>query len=167
MGDSGYVAPLQAWQNAKPAVTKLVKIDDWLPAAHICLCMVREDYDWDWSGAENEFKRSIQLNPNSATAHQWYGDFLTKLGRFEDARLELKKAQELDPLSLLINTTVGRQLYFARQYEAAIDQLQKALDMDPNFVPAQHAIESAYAQIVMFKEAVADRQQDMTLPDST
>jgi len=163
MGDSGYVAPLQAWQNAKSAATQAVKIDDSLPEGHISLALVREDYDWDWSGAENEFKRAIQLNPNSATAHQWYGDFLTKLGRFEDARLELKKAQELDPLSLLINTTVGRQLYFARQYEAAIDQLQKALDMDPNFVPAQHAIESAYAQNGMFKEAVAERQKVLTL----
>ena len=163
MGDSGYVAPLQAWQNAKSAATQAVKIDDSLPEAHISLALVREDYDWDWSGAENEFKRAIQLNPNSATAHQWYGDFLTKLGRFEDARLELKKAQELDPLSLLINTTVGRQLYFSRQYEAAIDQLQKALDMDPNFVPAQHAIESAYAQNGMFKEAVAERQKVLTL----
>src|SRR5438094_786372 len=163
MGDSGYVAPLQAWQNAKSAATQAVKIDDSLPEGHISLALVREDYDWDWSGAENEFKRAIQLNPNSATAHQWYGDFLTKLGRFEDARLELKKAQELDPLSLLINTTVGRQLYFARQYEAAIDQLQKALDMDPNFLPTQHAIESAYAQNGMFKEAVAERQKVLTL----
>ena len=163
MGDSGYVAPLQAWQNAKSAATQAVKIDDSLPEGHISLALVREDYDWDWSGAENEFKRAIQLNPNSATAHQWYGDFLTKLGRFDDARLELKKAQDLDPLSLLINTTVGRQLYFSRQYEAAIDQLQKALDMDPNFVPAQHAIESAYAQNGMFKEAVAERQKVLTL----
>jgi serine/threonine protein kinase/tetratricopeptide (TPR) repeat protein len=163
MGDSGYVAPSQVWQNAKSAATQAVKIDDSLPEGHISLALVREDYDWDWSGAENEFKRAIQLNPNSATAHQWYGDFLTKLGRFDDARLELKKAQDLDPLSLLINTTVGRQLYFARQYDAAIDQFQKALDMDPNFVPAQHAIESAYAQNGMFKEAVAERQKVLTL----
>src|SRR5205823_1792825 len=83
MGDSGYVAPLQAWQNAKSAATQAVKLDDSLPEGHISLALVREDYDWDWSGAENEFKRAIQLNPNSATAHQWYGDFLTKLGRFE------------------------------------------------------------------------------------
>jgi len=107
--------------------------------------------------------KAIQLNPNSATAHHWYGDCLTKLGRFEEARQQLKKAQELDPLSLLINTSVGRQLYFARQYASAIEQLQKTLQMDENFVPAQHAIEAAYAQNGMYKDAVAERQKVLTL----
>ena len=140
-----------------------VKIDDMLSEAHISLALVREGYDWDWPGAETEFKRAIQLNANSATAHHWYGDFLARLGRSEEARTELKKAQELDPLSLLINTSVGRQLYFARQYETAIQQLKKTLDMDPNFVPAQHAIEAAYAQSGMYREAVAERQKVLTL----
>jgi serine/threonine protein kinase/tetratricopeptide (TPR) repeat protein len=163
MGDSGYVTPREVWQNAKSAATQAVKIEDSLPEAHISLALVRENYDWDWPGAESEFKRAIELNPNSATSHQWYGDFLTKLGRFEEARLELKKAQDLDPLSLLINTSAGQQLYFARQYEAAIQELQKALELDPKFVPAQHAIEAAYAQSGMFKEAVAERQKVLTL----
>jgi eukaryotic-like serine/threonine-protein kinase len=166
MGDSGYVVPTEVWQNAKSAAMQSVKIDDTLPEAHIALALVREDYDWDWAGAESEFKRAIQLNPNSAAAHQWYGDFLTRLGRFDEARVELKKAQDLDPLSLLINTSVGRQLYFARQYEAAIKQLRKTLDMDPNFVPAQHAMELAYAQNGMYREAVVERQKVLTLSGS-
>jgi eukaryotic-like serine/threonine-protein kinase len=163
MGDSGYVAPRQVWQNAKSAAMQAVKLDDALPEAHISLALVHENYDWDWPGAENEFKRALQLNPNSATAHHWYGDFLTKLGRFEEARVELKKAQDLDPLSLLINTSVGRELYFARQYDPAIAQFQKTLQMDQNFVPAQHAIEAAYAQNGMYKDAVAERQKVLTL----
>jgi serine/threonine protein kinase/tetratricopeptide (TPR) repeat protein len=163
MGDSGYLAPSQVWQNAKSAAMQSVKIDDSLPEAHISLALVREDYDWDWMGAENEFKRALQLNPNSAGAHHWYGDFLTRLGRFDEAATELKKAQDLDPLSLLINTNVGRQLYFSRQYEPAVKQFRKTLDMDPNFVPAQHAIELAYAQTGMFREAVAERQKVLTL----
>ena len=141
-----------------------VKIDDQLPEAHISLALVRADYDWDWAGAESEFKRAIQLNANSATAHQWYGDFLTRMGRFEEAKLELKKAQELDPvLASHQYQSVGRQLYFARQYDAAIQQLQKTLDMDPKFVPAQHAIEAAYAQNGMYKEAVGERQNVLTV----
>src|SRR2546425_1829657 len=163
LGDSGYVAPKQVWPKAKSAAMQAVKIDDMLSEAHISLALVREGYDWDWPGAETEFKRAIQLNANSATAHHWYGDFLARLGRSEEARTELKKAQELDPLSLLINTSVGRQLYFARQYETAIQQLKKTLDMDPNFVPAQHAIEAAYAQSGMYREAVAERQKVLTL----
>jgi TolB-like protein/Tfp pilus assembly protein PilF/tRNA A-37 threonylcarbamoyl transferase component Bud32 len=163
MGDSGYVAPREVWQNAKSAAMQAVKIDDTLPEAHISLALVRENYDWDWLGAEKEFKRAIELNPNSATSRQWYGAFLTKLGRFDEARLELKKAQDLDPLSLRINTSAGQQFYFARQYDAAIQQLQKTLDMDAKFVPAQHAIEAAFAQKHMYKEAVAERQKVLTL----
>jgi len=85
------------------------------------------------------------------------------MGRFDEARVELKKAQELDPLSLLTNTSLGRQFYFTRQYEAAIQQLNKTLEIDPKFVPAQHAIEAAYAQNGMFKEAIGERQKVLTL----
>jgi eukaryotic-like serine/threonine-protein kinase len=163
MGDSGYVAPREIWQKAKEAAMQAVRMDDSLPEAHISLALVRENYDWDWAAAEAEFRKALQLNPNSATAHHWYGDCLTKLGRFEEARQELKKAQELDPLSLLINTSVARQLYFSRQYAGAIEQLQKTLQMDQTFVPAQHAIEAAYAQNGMYKDAVAERQKVLTL----
>ena len=166
MGASGYVAPAQVWQSAKSAAMQSVKIDDTLPEGHISLALIRENFDWDWAGAEKEFKRAIELNPNSAEAHHWYGDFLTRLARFDEARVELKKGQDLDPLSLLINTSVGRQLYFARQYPAAIEQFRKALDMDPNFVPAQHAIELAYVQNGMYREAVAERQKVLTLSGS-
>jgi serine/threonine protein kinase/Tfp pilus assembly protein PilF len=166
IGASGYVAPSQVWQSAKSAAMQSVKIDDTLPEGHISLALVRENFDWDWAGAESEFRRAIELNPNSAEAHQWYGNFLTRLGRFDEAKAELKKAQGMDPLSLLIDTSVGRQLYFARQYEAAIEQFRKALDMDPNFVPAQHAIELAYAQNGMFREAIAERQKVLTLSGS-
>jgi serine/threonine protein kinase/Tfp pilus assembly protein PilF len=163
LGESGYIAPLQVWQNAKSAANHAVKLDEGLPEAHISLALVRESYDWDWPGAESEFKRAIELNGNNASAHQWYGDFLTRMGRFDEARVELKKAQELDPLSLLTNTSLGRQLYFTRQYDAAIQRLTKTLEMDPKFVPAQHAIEAAYAQNGMFKEAIGERQRVLTL----
>ena len=159
LGESGYIAPLQVWQNAKSAASHAVKLDE----AHISLALVRESYDWDWSGAESEFRRAIELNINNASAHLWYGDFLTRMGRFGEARAELKKAQELDPLSLLTNTSLGRQLYFTRQYDSAIQQLTKTLEMDPKFVPAQHAIEAAYAQNGMFKEAIGERQKVLTL----
>jgi eukaryotic-like serine/threonine-protein kinase len=163
LGESGYMAPHQVWQNAKSAAMQAVKLDDSLPEAHISLALVREAYDWDWDGAESEFKRAIQLNSNSASGHQWYGDFLMRMGRFDEARMELKKAQDLDPLSLLTNTSLGRLLYFTRQYDAAAQQLTKTLDMDAKFVPAQHAIESAYAQNGKYREAIAQRQKVLTL----
>jgi serine/threonine protein kinase/tetratricopeptide (TPR) repeat protein len=163
LGDSGYVAPNKVRQDAKFGAAQALKIDDTLPEAHISLALVREDYDWDWPGAETEFKRALELDPNSPTAHQWYGDFLLRLGRTAEARAELKKALELDPLSLPINATVGQQLYFARQYEPAIQQLKKTLDLDLNFVLAQRALEAAYAQAGMYKEAIAQRQKLLTL----
>ena len=163
LGDSGYVASKEVRQDAKSAAMHALAIDDMLPEAHIALALVREAYDWDWTGAETEFKRAIQLDPNSATAHQWYGDFLIRLGRLEEAKAELKKAKALDPLSLPINSSVGLQLYFARQYDPAIQQLKETLDLDPNFVPAQHALEAAYAQAGMYTEAVGERQKVLTL----
>jgi serine/threonine protein kinase/tetratricopeptide (TPR) repeat protein len=163
LGDTGYVSPKQVRQNATLAATQALKIDDTLPEAHISLALVHEAYDWDWSGAETEFKRALELDPNSATAHEWYGNFLMRLGRLPEARAELQKALELDPLSLPINASVGRQLYFARQYEPAIQQLKKTLELDPNFVLAQRALEAAYAQSGMYKEAIAERQRLLTL----
>jgi serine/threonine protein kinase/Tfp pilus assembly protein PilF len=163
LGDTGYVAPKQVRQNATVAATQALKIDDALPEAHISLALVHEAYDWDWSGAETEFKRALELDPNSATAHQWYGNFLIRLGRLAEARAELTKALELDPLSLPINASVGQQLYFARQFGPAIQQLKKTLELDPNFVLAQRALEAAYAQSGMYKEAIAERQRLLTL----
>ena len=163
LGEAGYTSPQQVWQNAKSAAQQAVKLDDTLPEAHISLGLVRESYDWDWSGAESEFKRAIQLNTNNPSTHQWYGDFLTRMGRFDEARIELKKAQDLDPLSLLTNTSLGRLLYFTRQYDEAARQLTKTLDMDPKFAPAQRAIEATFAQNGMFKEAVGERQKVLTL----
>jgi serine/threonine protein kinase/TolB-like protein/Tfp pilus assembly protein PilF len=163
LGASGYVAPKSVWLSAKSTAMQALRIDDQLPEAHISLALVRENYDWDWLGTETEFKRAVQLDGNSAVAHYWYGDFLTRMGRFEEAKLELRKAQELDPLSLLTNTSVGRQLYFARQYEPAIQQLKKTLDMDAAFVPAQNGIEDAYVQSGMYQEAVAEQQKVLAL----
>jgi eukaryotic-like serine/threonine-protein kinase len=166
LGESGYIAPREVWQNAKSAAMQAVKPDDTLPGAHIALALVRENYDWDWAGAESEFKRAIQLNPSYASGHQWYGDFLTRTGRFDEARVELRKAQELDPVSTLTQTCIGLQLYFAGQYESAIQQLKKVLEIDPVFVPAQHALDGAYVQSGRYREMIGVRQDVLKLSDN-
>ena len=110
-GPVGYNTPSKVWQNAKKAATQAVQLDDQLPEAHIALALVqRPDYDWNWAGAESEFKKAIQLNANSATAHQWYADFLIRMGRFEQGELELKKAQELDTCHCSWIPGIGRRL---------------------------------------------------------
>src|SRR3989449_6849179 len=163
MGDSGYVAPLQAWQNAKSAATQAVKLDDSLPEGHISLALVREDYDWDWSGAENEFKRAIQLNPNSATAHQWYGDFLTKLGRFEDAEAEVRRAQKLDPLSPIVNMALPEVFTWESRYDEAIAEYKKIIALDPSFPGSYGNLANLYERKHMYSEALDTMQPYLSL----
>jgi tetratricopeptide (TPR) repeat protein len=141
-------------------------IDDTLAEAHTSLGLVKEHYQWDWAAAEKEFKRAIELNPNSPTAHLWYGDFLSNMGRLEDGVRETKKAQQLDPLSLIINTTVGWQYYLSRQYDQSVEQLRKVLDMDQKFAPARRILEGVYSQMGKHKEAVAEREKFVSLSGS-
>ena len=163
MGDYGYLASSEAWPEAKTAAMQALDIDSTLAEAHTSLGLVREHFEWDWPGAEKEFRRAIELNPNSANAHQWFGDYLSNMGQFEEGLRETRKAQEIDPLSRLINTTMGRQLYVAGQNDPAIEQLQKVLDIDPKFAPARRLLEGVYAQMGKYKEAVAEREKMLSL----
>jgi eukaryotic-like serine/threonine-protein kinase len=163
LGDAGYLPPSEAWPKAKAAALQALEIDDTLAEAHTSLALVKEHFEWDWTDAEQEFKRAIELNPNSATAHHWYGDYLGRMGRSEEGLRETKKALELDPLSLIINTSLGRQLYFARQNDQAVEQLRKVLDIDAKFAPARRMLEEVYAQMGKHKEAVAEREKALSL----
>ncbi len=161
--DSGYLAPGDAWPRAKTAAMVAVGIEDSLAEAHTSLALVKAYYDWDWAGAEKEFQRAIDLNPNSAAAHHWYGSFLAKMGRQDDALREIQKARDLDPLSLLISTTLGWDYYVSHQTNQAIGQLKKTLEMDQNYSPARRLLETCYEQQGMYKEAVAEWQKALTL----
>jgi eukaryotic-like serine/threonine-protein kinase len=166
LGDAGYLAPSEAWPKAKAAAMQALEIDDTLAEAHTSLGLVKEHYEWDWTGAEKEFKRAIELNPNSATAHLWYGDFLANTGRLEEGMRETKKAKEFDPLSLIINTTMGWQYYLSHQYVQAVEQLRKALEIDQKFAPARRMLEEVYAQMGKHKEAVDEREKILSLSGS-
>jgi tetratricopeptide (TPR) repeat protein len=124
---------------------------------------VKANYDWDWAGAEKEFQRAIALNPNSAAAHHWYGSFLAKMGRQDEALREIQKARELDPASLVISTTLGWDYYASGQTDRAIEQLKKTLETDQNYSPARRLLEACYEQKGMFREAVAEWQEAITL----
>ena len=163
LGDAGYLPPSEAWPKAKTAAMQALELDDGLAEAHTSLGLVKEHFEWDWAGAEKEFKRAIELNPNLATAHHWYGDYLTNMGRFGEGMAESKRAQELDPLSLIINTTLGWQFYLAGQNDNAVEQLRKVLDIDPKFSPARRILEEVYAHMGKHKEAVAEREKALSL----
>jgi TolB-like protein/DNA-binding winged helix-turn-helix (wHTH) protein/Flp pilus assembly protein TadD len=155
--------PSEALPRAKAAAIRALEMDDTLAEAHTSLAYARFLYYWDWPGAESEFKRAIELNPNYPTAHQWYAYYLAGMGRCEEATAVNLRAQELDPLSLMINTGVGVVFYYARQYDRAIEPLRKTLELNSNFPHAHRALGDTYREKGMFGEAIAELQKAVTL----
>jgi TolB-like protein/DNA-binding winged helix-turn-helix (wHTH) protein/Tfp pilus assembly protein PilF len=139
--------------KARVSALKALQLDDTLAEAHTSLALIAENYEYDWQTAEKEFKRAIQLDPGYATAHQWYAEYLSWRGRFEEALAESEKARQLDPLSMIIAADHATILYYARQYERALAQSQAVLNMDPS---AQHTVSiviHSYVQLHKFAEA--------------
>ncbi len=151
--------------KARAAALKALQIDDSLAEAHTSLALIAENYDWDWQTAEKEYRRAIQLDPNYATAHQWYAEYLSYLGRFDEAFRESERARQLDPLSLIIAADNGAILYFSRQYDRAIEQLRVVLEIEPNF-PRAHVLVFAYVQKGLFAEALADVEKWRRVDDT-
>jgi serine/threonine protein kinase/tetratricopeptide (TPR) repeat protein len=150
----GFMDPRIAYANSKEAVAKALDIDDDLAEAHASLGWIKMFHDWDWSGAEAEFLKAFQLNPNYANAHYFYSLYLCVMGRYDESFAEISRALELDPIDLVFNTIQAVTLYWGRRYDAAIEQLQKTLDMDPNFYIANLYLGSALAAKEMWREAV-------------
>jgi TolB-like protein/DNA-binding winged helix-turn-helix (wHTH) protein/Flp pilus assembly protein TadD len=159
----GFSPPKEAFPRAKEAALKSLEIDDTLAEAYTSLGRIKAEYDWDWSGAEKEFRRAMELKPSYATAYQWYGDILATLGRREESFANYERALELEPLSLAINMDLGQAFYFARQYDQAIEQLQKTLELDPNFVSPRVYLGLAYLQKSMYKESVAEFEKGLLI----
>jgi serine/threonine protein kinase/tetratricopeptide (TPR) repeat protein len=151
--------PRQSGPKAKAAAIKALEIDNTLAEAHASLGMTLMSYEWDWAGAEREFQRAIELDPNYATAHHWYGICLSATSRSEQAIASLKRAQQLDPVSLIINADIGLALHFARRYDEAIEQIRKAQELDPNFTAGRRHLGMAYEQKGMYTEAIAELQK--------
>src|SRR5436853_89512 len=148
--------PRELMPQAKAAAMKALALDDNLAEAHTSLAQIIMNYDWDFNGAEREFKRAIELNPNYATAHQWHAENLSSLERHDEALAEIRRALELDPLSLIINRVYGDMLLNARRYDEAIAQYRKTIEMDPNFPTTHNGLGRAYEAKGMYDQAVAE-----------
>jgi TolB-like protein/Tfp pilus assembly protein PilF len=160
---AGTLAPREAFPKAKVAALKALEIDDALAEAHNSLAFVRFWFEWDWPGADREFKRAIELNPNYATTRHWHAIYLMTVGRNEEAIAEMRRAQELEPLSLIINTNLGWAFYYARQYDQAIEQYKRTLEMDADFANARLRLGEAYEQKGMYEDAATEYQKAVTL----
>ena len=159
----GATHPKIGMAKAKAAAEKSLEADEGSSEAHASMALVKFWFDWDWSGAEIEFTRSIELNPSYATAYQWYCWFLAAMGRHEESIREGKRALELDPMAPAINMALGKAFFLSRQCDESIEQCQKTLTLDPNFIPAHYFLGRAYEEIGLFSEAVEAHTKAMNL----
>jgi tetratricopeptide (TPR) repeat protein len=149
--------------RAKAAAERALAIDDTLAEAHATLGLLKQQYDWDWPGAEREFRRAIELDANYATAYQYYAEHLALLGRTEESIAHIQRAHELDPLSLIINTELGYPYLCARRWDEALGYYRRALEMDPNFHLAVFFMARCHVQKGEFDEAVAASRRAVAL----
>jgi TolB-like protein/Tfp pilus assembly protein PilF/tRNA A-37 threonylcarbamoyl transferase component Bud32 len=148
----------ETYVPARTAALRALAIDDELAEAHTSVAYLKQFYEWDPAGAETEFKRALELDPGYATAHQWYAEYLSAMGRHDDAIAEIQRAADVDPLSLIINAVHANILYLARRYDEAIEVGRRTVDMDPYFPQVYEYLKRSYAQKGMYTESIAARQ---------
>jgi len=142
--------------KARDAALKALARDDTLAEAHTSLAVVNMLYEWNYSAAEKEFKRAIDLDPEYVTAHHWYAEYLSAMGRHDEAIAEIMLAQRLDPLSPIINRDVGMRLYYGKRYDEAIEQARHTLALDANFSLAHKLLALVYLKQRKTGEAISE-----------
>jgi TolB-like protein/DNA-binding winged helix-turn-helix (wHTH) protein/Tfp pilus assembly protein PilF len=145
-------------QKSREAAQKALALDESLAEAHLAIAEIEFYQDSNFAGAEKEFRRTLELNPNYATGHQWYGEFLSVFGRQEEAIRELETTLELDPLSAIVHHQAGQTFQQARQYDRAIQEYQQAIKLNPNLYVSYEAMYWAYRRQGKFEEAIRSMQ---------
>jgi eukaryotic-like serine/threonine-protein kinase len=149
--------PREFMPKTRELTLKALSLDDQLPDAHVLLGDILFQYDYDFVGAEHEFKIAVELNPNDSDAHQAYGRLLMYLGRSEESFAELRRALELDPISPSANRRYGEGLFIARRYDEAIAHSKKNLELDANYFPTHYILALAYEMKGNYAESAAER----------
>jgi len=159
----GDMSPKEVLPQAKAAATKALEIDDSLGEAHLALARVIQLHDWEWTLVEKEYRRALELNPNDAMAHNWYGEYLQEMGRNEEASAQTRQALMLDPLSPASANELGYTFYTARQYDQAIRAFQRALELEPDYVDPHVGLGWVYGEKQMYGEAIAELEKAVNL----
>ena len=175
LGDGIVLSPHDAYPKAKAAALRALEINENLAEAHTSLAWVLQTYEWNWAGAEREYRRAIELNPNYATAHQWYAEFLMAMGRHEEAIAEIRRAKEIDPLSTIISAVEGWILFHARDYDRSIEQYRKTIELEstmggstcfelePKFTRLWDYLARIYEQKEDYENAIAAHRKSIEL----
>ena len=163
LGFRGSMPSKDALSAAKKAALKAIELDDSLAEPHASLAFIAETYDWDWPGAERQYKQALQLNPSYAQAHNWYAGYLTYTGRFNEGIAEAIRARELDPLSLPLNNALAGRLLAGGRYDEALAQVQRTLELDEHFAPAHQTLGWIYLHSGKQREAIREFQHALEL----
>jgi len=161
-----HVSPREAMPKAKAAAVNALRLDETFAPAHVSVGLIKAQYEWDWEGAEQEFKRAIALDPGYAPAHLLYGFQLIAVGRFDEAQAEMKRSLESDPLYYVGLWGLGDSFYFARQYEQAIEQYRRSIGMEAKLHWTHLMLGGVYEQQGKFTEAVAEFNEARLIHDN-
>ncbi|HKC65150.1 MAG TPA: winged helix-turn-helix domain-containing protein, partial [Pyrinomonadaceae bacterium] len=161
---NGYhvLPPEEAYSKARAALARALELDDTLAEAYNTLAEIEYQYDYDWTGAEREFRRALELNPNVPFIHQSYCWYLMSAGRFDEALAEINRAQDLDPHDLIVSIVKARLFYFMRQYDKSIEQLKQVLE-EESYPIAHWSLGAAYEQEGKYDEAFEEYLTDLSL----
>lgn len=164
-GNAGYgsLPREQTIQNAKTYAAKALEMDESQAEAHASLAYVKFRIDWDWKGAEVEFKRALELKPGYARAHEWYALYLAIMKRLDESMVEMKKAQVLDPLSTSVSNGIGRIYHFAQKYDLAVEQFRRTIEMDPVYAEAYFSVGMTHVMMRRFDEAIPELKKAIGL----
>jgi serine/threonine protein kinase/tetratricopeptide (TPR) repeat protein len=160
----GPYAPTAVFPKAIKAAARALELDDELGAAHASMAFAKAAYEWDWTGAEEHFRRAIDLSPGDSNARHWYGvDCLSPRGRLDEALVELEQAVDLDPLSVSINTSLGGLYHDRREYDRAIEQYLSTIELEPTFYFSHWNLGRTYEQVREYGKAMESFQRALEL----
>jgi TolB-like protein/Tfp pilus assembly protein PilF/tRNA A-37 threonylcarbamoyl transferase component Bud32 len=164
LSDYAPVSAVEVVPKARAAAQKAMAIDDTLAEAHAVLAGAEQQF-WEWDAAEREFRRAVELDPNNGNAHQWYGLYLSMIGRHEEALVQFKRALEADPLNLTFNTNLASEYGAARQYDLALYQYKKTIEIDPSYASAHNNLADTYRDMGKYDLWLEEWKKAATLAD--
>src|ERR1035437_5342731 len=159
MGESGQLAYAEAFPKQKAEAIKAIGLDDSLPAGHVELANAAMNLDWDWTTAEKEFHRALELNPSSASVHQRYAVYLERIGKLPEAIAEVERGAELDPVSALSLRDAGFTYYFSRQYDQALALARRAHALNIKLRDYTFLLGDIYVEKGMYAKSIAEFQK--------
>jgi len=166
LGILGGLPAVEVYPKAKVSALKALELDETVAEAHNSLADVRKGFDWDWAGAQTEYKRALELNPSDCTAHMWYADWLSKMGCHTEALAEAGRARALAPVSVNCTSFLGLMLYRARRYQEALVACRQAVELDQYYPVGYWFLGLVHLQIGDLTEAISDLNKAVSLSDA-